>query len=182
MGPKKDNFSSSLYIESSLQVFFFDQLTSLNQKSTQPVPSELIFYSSKIMDKFGDTSNLFEEREGKVSEKILGTKLLEANHLEANKKKRILKDVGDTALIICGYFSDSLNRKIVDASYYEELGRTAYNTLDNYVPSVYDVDSFYKRISLNFSLLTNMMSIISKNVFNSQESHLLILNQKIKVS
>ncbi len=174
--------NAHLSTESSLQVFFFDRLTELNKKSTHPIPSELIFYSSKIMDKFGDASALFEEREGKVSEKILGTKLLEASHLEMNKKKRLLKDVGDTALMLCGYFSDSLNRKIIDVGYYEELGRTAYQTLDSYVPSVYDMNSFYKMISLSFSQITTMMSLISKDVFTSQESHLLILNQKIKIS
>ena len=118
-----------LSLESSLQVYFFDRLSELNQKMAPPLTPEMIYYSAKIMDKFGDPQKLFEKREGRVSQKILGTKLLEANNLEPIKRKRVLKDIGDTALFMTGYFTDNLNRKIVDVSYYQELGKVAYKNV-----------------------------------------------------
>jgi hypothetical protein len=42
---------------------------------------------------------------------------------------RQLKDVGDTSLYVSGFFSDSLQRKLVDVDYYIQMGGTAYSML-----------------------------------------------------
>ena len=97
-------------LESSLQSYFYTQLQEFNKKSTEPLPNETIYYSSLVMDKFGDSGNYFETIEGKVREKVLGMKFLETSHMTREEKKRTLKDIGDTALLICGFFSESLNK------------------------------------------------------------------------
>ena len=43
------------------------------------------------------------------------------------KRKRALKDIGDTALLLCGCFGDSLKSKIIDLGFYEDLGAVALN-------------------------------------------------------
>ncbi|MBT3983531.1 MAG: hypothetical protein HOE90_19400 [Bacteriovoracaceae bacterium] len=73
-----------------------------------------------------------------------------------------MKDVGDTALIMCGYFSDSVNNTIVDLSYYRGIGKTAYTRLHSYVPSFYDKKNFYKDISMGFEDVVSVISILSK--------------------
>jgi len=40
-----------------------------------------------------------------------------------------LKQIGDLSLFISGFFSDSLNRKLVDVDYYVSIGGCAYNIL-----------------------------------------------------
>src|SRR5262245_43562577 len=42
---------------------------------------------------------------------------------------RQLKDVGDTSLYVSGFFSDSLQRKLVDVDYYIQMGGAAYMEL-----------------------------------------------------
>lgn len=158
--------SNSLVIESSLQCYFYDQLRSINEKSRDPLPNEAIYYSSLVMDKFGESGKFFETKEGKVREKILGTKLLQTSSMTKGERKRALKDIGDTALLICGYFSDSLNKKIIDTGYYQELGQTAYRKLNSVVPQAYDVPSFFKGLSFDFERLTMVMNLVSEKTLN----------------
>lgn len=155
---------NTITLESSLQGFFFDELNNVNRKSSNPLPQETIYYSSNVMDKFGSTENFFEFDEGKVREKILGLKLLESSQLSTAQQKAALLDVGDTALIVCGFFSDSLNKKLVDARYYRDLGITAYNRLNSYVPEIMEVQDFYQDLGRRFDALTTLMTVISKKL------------------
>ncbi len=151
-----------LVLENSLQVFFFDHLQEVNKKLLNPLSQETIFYSSIVMDNFGESSKLFEQVDNRVREKILGIKLMESSQLPREKQKKALKDIAETSLFICGYFADSLNRKIVDVRYYEDLGKIAYTRLNNYSSEVYDVPSFYKMMANNFSHVTFLMNLVSK--------------------
>ena len=179
---KANSKESNLIESASLQGYFFDQLHSVNEKSISPLPKEALFYSSIVMDKMGESSEYFDIREGKVREKILGMKLLEATHLPAEKRKRVYQDIGDTALLLCGYFSQSLNQKIVDESYYHKLGVQAYSHLNNIIPEVYDVASFFETMSLSFSRITQLMSVVSQNLMsNDPHENLLIVIDPTKV-
>jgi len=176
---------NSLILEASLQTFFFDQLQSVNQKSQIQLPNETIYYSSLVMDKFGHSHEYFEIVDGKVREKVLGMKLLESSHLSRREQQRELKDIGDTALVLCGFFSDSINeRKLLDIKYYRDIGQAAYRRLNGIVPSFYDVDSFYDGLSRQFDILTNLMQIVQKtHLKKDDESGVhLILSQNLKVS
>lgn len=173
---------SSVSLESSLQSFFYSQLMEFNKKSSYPLPNEAIYYSSLVMDKFGSSGELFETSEGKVREKVLGVKLLESSNLSAKERTRQLKDIGDTALIVCGFFSDSLKKKIVDTKYYQEVGQIAYRQLNSVVPTAYDVPSFFDGLSFNFDKITNVMSLVSEKTFNrdwDSESVYLFVSKKL---
>lgn len=185
---KQESDTKELILETSLQAFFYDQLQEINRKSNYPLPNEAIYYSSLVMDKFGLSGHFFEENEGKVSEKVLGIKLLESSNLSTVKQKRILRDIGDTALFVCGYFSDSLKRKLVDESYYQNLGRMAYKRLNHIIPDAYKVPSFFKVLAKNFTSITTLMSVVSKmneeNASQFEESFVLFVanNTNIKAS
>lgn len=181
---KSDKLSHSFTLESSLQSYFFGQLQDINEKSQEPLPTETIYYGSLVMDKFGDASKYFEKEEGKVRDKILGIKLLQTSQMSREERKRTLKDVGDTALLICGFFSDSLNKKILDTKYYQELGQTAYRRLNHEVPQAYDVPSFFELISVRFDQLTTVMNLVSAQTLGNDsflDSAYLITNKKIAV-
>jgi hypothetical protein len=49
-----------------------------------------------------------------------------------DERVRQLKDVGDTSLYVSGFFSDSLQRKLVDVDYYIQMGGAAYTELARY--------------------------------------------------
>lgn len=153
---------SKLILESSLQCFFFESLRLMNQKVLSPLSQETIFYSSLVMDNFGESSKLFIQEDNKTKEKILGIKLLESVNLSREKQKIELKDIAETSLFICGFFSDSLNRKIIDVNYYESLGKAAYQRLNHLIPDFYDVPSFYNQMARNFGEVTLLMNLVAK--------------------
>ena len=172
----------SLILETSLQAFFYDQLAELNKKTAAPLPNETIYYSSIVMDKFSQSKEYFEILDGKVREKTLGKKLLECTHLSKVTQKRELRDIGDTALLLCGFFSESLNKKIIDLSYYHEVGQIAYRRLNTIIPDVFQVESFYDQLSDKFKDMTQMMTIVAQqnNMLGADDRGVIYFsNQKI---
>ncbi len=166
---EKPTSKSPIITDTSLQGYFFDQLTKVNKKSLCPVNEEFLFYSSNVLNKFSSSQNYFEVKDGKVREKILGIKLLEAQQNSREEQKRIYLDVGDTSLFLCGYFAGSLNRKIIDVSYYQNLGKLAYLHLDGLVPNYFGKNAFYKNLSELFELLAAMFSSISEEVVSNNK-------------
>ena len=179
----RETDSTNLVLESSLQGFFFDRLQEVNKKTSRPVSNESIYYLSLVLDQFGESAKLFEEEQGRLKEKVLGVKLLESSYLPETQRKRCLKEIGDTALFVSGYFYESLNSKLIDVGYYENLGQIAYKNLDGFFPKAYEVQSFYKNLSQRFNCLTNLVSVISREVFSNDMNEMpyLIVSDKNKI-
>lgn len=153
---------SKIILGTSLQAFFYTHLQDYNKRSLTPLKQETIFYSSMVMDNYGDSSKFFEQVDNRVREKILGIKLMESSQFPREKQKKVLRDIAETSLIVCGYFQDSLNKKLIDVRYYEDIGRIAYSRLDSFTPEAYDIPSFFKIMANQFSDITLLMSLVSK--------------------
>ncbi len=157
-----------------LKSFFFQGLDELNNRSLCPVPQETIFYSSTVLDRLALSATFFEEDGGKMREKILGTKLLEAASLGREEQRRIYQDVGDAALVLCGYFAESVTKKkILDTGYYQQLGSTAYGRLNALVPRHMDVPSFFGVLATSFVPLTALIGMLASRDRFDQDKHLL---------
>ena len=59
----------------------------------------------------------------------LGPRLARALQAAGASQRDALRKVGDQSLFISGFFSDSLNRSLVDVDYYIHLGECAYRSL-----------------------------------------------------
>lgn len=59
----------------------------------------------------------------------LGPELLKAMQAGGSLKRERLRRVGDKTLLILGFFPERVDRKMVDTSYYINLGELAYGTL-----------------------------------------------------
>jgi hypothetical protein len=153
---------TKLLLGTSLQGFFYDHLDQFNKKLMNPLGQETIFYSSLVMDAYGESAKFFEQDNDRTREKILGIKLMESTQLSREKQKQVLKDIAETSLLICGYFNDSFNKKILDAKYYEDIGKMAYARLNAFAPEAYDVPFFYKKMATEFSDVTLLMNLVAK--------------------
>lgn len=164
---------NKIILSSNLKGFFFEGLSEINKKSLCPVPESIIYYSSSVLDKFALSDHFFETSDGKVREKILGMKLLEATQYSREDQKKIYQEVGDMSLLVCGYFSESVNKKIVDTQYYAQLGKMAYSHLNHVSPSFLDIPSFYGLVATCFESMTSLMTILaSKGRGSSQREYL----------
>ena len=163
-----------IILSTNLKGFFFEGLSELNKKSLCPVPDSIIYYSSDVLDKFALSEDFFETSDGKVREKILGTKLLEASQYSRDEQKKVYKEVGDMSLLVCGYFSESVNKKIVDTQYYAQLGKMAYSHLNNVSPTFFDIPSFYGMVATCFESLTTLMTIMATKDRREAGSNLIL--------
>lgn len=170
------NADGKIILNANLRGFFFEGLNEINKKSLCPIPESIIFYSSNVLDRFALSQDFFEHSDGKVREKILGTKLLEAMQLPREEQKQVYKDVADMSLMVCGYFAESVNRKIVDTTYYAQLGKMAYSHLNNLIPSFLDIPCFYGMVSTSFESTTLLMNIMASKTRLEEGTHLLLGN------
>lgn len=162
----------------SLQSFFFNDLNEINKKSLCPIPESIIYYSSEVLEKFSLSEDFFDFSEGKAKEKILGMKLLEATQYPREEQKRIYKDVADMSLMVCGYFSESVSKKIVDTQYYSQLGKMAYGRLDNCAPAFLDIPCFYSMLATSFENLTTLLNLLANKNKNEKDSNFLLSKER----
>lgn len=166
---EKKKSETDIVLSESLKFYFYEQLRDLNKNSLCPVPEETIYYSSEVLEKCAFSQEFFNFEGGKAREKVLGMELLQASAYSPEKKKRAYKDIGDTALVMTGYFSKSINDKILGSDYYVRLGQMAYEKLDVAQPKCFDVPSFYKVMATCFENLAQMMSVIMQRSEGNQE-------------
>ncbi len=151
-----------LVTESSLQSYFYKILEEINNGIISPLPQEFIFYSSDVLDQYGDAKK-FE------SEKPLGIKFLEAGSCKTQEKKKILKEVGDQSLLMSSYYSFSIEKKIINKDYYIKLGKSAYSRLNQLSPELYDVPSFFSNLSQRFEILAALCLRLSLELNSDNE-------------
>lgn len=163
---------SKIILETNLRTYFFESLSHLNAESPCPMPQSLIFYSSDLLERFCLSEDYFEVQEGKVREKILGLKLLESTNLSATEQVRVLRDVADTSLLVSSYFSDSLRKKVVDVNYYCNIGKNAYERLNNVSPHYLDIPSFYHMLATSFDRVGLLLKKLSIQSFSTKEKEI----------
>ncbi|OLE83243.1 MAG: hypothetical protein AUF76_06965 [Acidobacteria bacterium 13_1_20CM_2_65_9] len=62
----------------------------------------------------------------------LALRLGQALETGGMRQRTSLKHIGDLSLFVSGFFSDSLNRKVVDVDYYVSIGGYAYMALSRF--------------------------------------------------
>jgi hypothetical protein len=88
-----------------------------------------------------------------------------------------LRRVGDLSLFISGFFSDSLNRGLVDVDYYIQLGGSAYGSLARQAPG----DTFgdvFDELSEKFSDFVDVLTEVSERTSLTSNTDLLRLYEK----
>lgn len=106
----------------------------------------------------------------------LGIRLLRSLEADDSRNRAALRRVGDLTLFISGFFSDSLNRKLVDIDYYVTLGGYAYGSL-----SRREVDSFasvFAELAAKFVALVDILTEVSEQSAVASNADLLRLYEK----
>lgn len=134
-----------------LSDFFYKDLSVRNKTTPCPIPEEFVFYSSLTLEKYAFAENYFETSNSGVSEKILGMRYLESQKKSTDERITELKDIGDTVLVLLGFFSDSINKKIISRDYYFSIARNAYSDLNKLDSQFYDIPNFYNMFASSLS-------------------------------
>ena len=106
----------------------------------------------------------------------LAVRLARALECGGVRQRTSLKEIGDVALFVSGFFSDSLNRKLVDVDYYVSIGGCAYNAL-----SRVETDTFspvFAELGEKFVGFVGVLSEVSERTSCASNSDLMRLYEK----
>jgi len=111
-----------------------------------------------------------------AEETPLALRLAQALESGGLRQRASLRHIGDRALFVSGFFSDSLNRKLVDVDYYVSIGGCAYNAL-----SRVETDTFspvFAELGTKFVGFVDVLSEVSERTSCTSNVDLLRLYEK----
>jgi hypothetical protein len=106
----------------------------------------------------------------------LSVRLVQALESGGMRQRASLKQIGDLSLFIAGFFSESLNRKMVDVDYYATIGGRAYHAL-----SRVETDTFspvFAELGSKFVDFVDVLSEVSERTSCATNVDLLRLYEK----
>lgn len=141
--------------------FFRVELSSLLAKQQVSAPAETLEYLTDLMVRFMDSEHFFVKTStGKLEDNTLADLYAEYLQGGVEKKKVALQRLGDICLMVTGFFSDSLKRKVVDIDYYQGMGGSAYMTLSQF--HLKQLSGLFKELSLKFKTYSGVISELSE--------------------
>lgn len=170
--------NKSIYIVSAAEYFKETVAEAINKRKVQTFP-QAQEYLINILKNYIQTGNLFDSKteDGRNTRKTLAEMFLEAQGLDKNSKKEVLKKLGEVSLYVSGFFSDSFNRKIIDVDYYIDMGEVAYSTLAEETKE--DLSrKVYLEFSKKFLEFVDVLSYISQHSLIQHEENVLRIYEK----
>lgn len=127
---KEDPARAAVAPAADVRPFFHELLGSAMSHQRVAVRNETEVYLVGLLSDFLSTEHLFAgEEEDSRSHEPLAFMLKKAVEAPREERALHLRRMGDTALYVSGFFSDSLSRKLVDVDYYAQMGGRAYGAL-----------------------------------------------------
>jgi hypothetical protein len=112
---------------------------------------------------------------GVADEEALGIRLAKALQAGGALQRDGLRRVGDQSLFISGFFSDSLNRSLVDVDYYIALGERAYGSLARTDDTLSDV---FDELAEKFAGFVDVLGEVSERSALASNTDLLRLYER----
>jgi hypothetical protein len=151
---------------------YFKELVEAAMQHQQLAARELTsFYLVNLLAGFVRLNDVAQQ-----NEEPLGIRLAKALQAGGSMQRDGLRRVGDMSLFISGFFSDSLNRRLVDVDYYITLGECAYGSLARQTDDTFS--DVFDELSEKFSGFVDVLGEVSERTALSSNSDLLRLYEK----
>lgn len=109
-------------------------------------------------------------------DEALGVRLARALQTAGIAQRDGLRKVGDMSLFISGFFSDSLNRSLVDVDYYVQLGECAYGWLARQGDAA--LGDVFDELSGRFTTFVDVIGEVSERTAMTSNGDLLRLYER----
>lgn len=106
----------------------------------------------------------------------LAIRLAEALESGGIRQRVTLREIGDGALFVSGFFSDSLRRKLVDVDYYVSIGGTAYTALSRVETDTFS--SVFAELADKFVIFVDVLAEVSERTSCASNLDLLRLYER----
>ena len=157
--------SGGLILETNLESYFHERVRDARKSLACMIADEVEFYLVQLLCEFS-------RGEGKAQPMEEPLALIYHRALDADPLTRLslLKDLGDLALYVAGYFSDALHNQSVDEDYYVSMGGTAYSCVADLMTSQRKGDGvadIYAEMSTKFESLVRLLNEVSAENYSS---------------
>lgn len=157
-----------------VRVYFHEALTSAIARQRVAVRGETEVYLVNLLVEYLSPEQLFiREADGRLDAEPLAFMLKRAVESAPGERARHLKRMGDTALYVSGFFSDSLARGLVDVDYYAAMGGRAYDVLGGMRGG--GVAAVFSELAEKFLVIVDVLSEISERAAMTSNAGLLRL-------
>lgn len=168
----------------SAEDFFSEILTQAFEAKKIAPPAPIKNYLVALLHHYLDSKNLFEEENldelGRRKPQTLAEMYMVALQSDLPARVDLLKKLADKSLYISGFFSDSLQGRVIDIDYYIEMGGTAYAYLAESTRED-SVARIYKHFSHRFLDFVEVLSILSQRAqLQSNQNILRIYDRYMK--
>jgi len=140
--------------------------------NVRPLPA-VKDYLVDLLEFHVQTNNLFPKQYGTLAELWLESQ----NAQNIRQQRERLKALGDRALYISGFFSESLQRKIVDIDYYIQMGELAFGYLSELSRNE-SQGHIYRILSQKFSRWVEMIHFVALRSFPNSDAGVLRLYEQ----
>jgi hypothetical protein len=138
----------------SVQEFFHDRVCAAMRNQGVDSSELTEFYLVNLLSEYARMS---------LDERALALRLSEAATALPDERARRLRDIGDQTLYVSGFFSDSLQRGLVDVDYYIQIGGTAYRQLARMTnPVAQPFGEVYHELAGKFPRFVDVLAEVSE--------------------
>lgn len=160
----------------SAQEFFENAISEAMSETGTHTTVQVRTYLTQLLKQYILTENLFDETDssGRKTRDTLAELYLRAHAVDLPERFELLKKLGDSSLYISGFFSDSLQRKLVDVDYYMEMGGVAYADLAG-VSREQSNGQMFREFSVRFVEFVEVLNVIAQKSQVQNENNILRL-------
>ncbi len=167
--------------ERSALAFFNERVTSALANQRVDATDDARFYLVSLLNDRLDAHHARTGHDKDLEDTPLALVLARALQATLSEQVALLKALGDRALYVSGFFSDSLARKVVDVDYYVSMGEMAYGRLAGVMkggrrPSTYG--ELYDELASRFPAFVEVLNEVSEGLSLTSNSGLLRLYER----
>lgn len=173
---------TTVVAERTLSAFFHQEVTETMKGMGLKASKHAEYYLVQLLSDFATSDRLCSDPTDPTSCDeplvMIFKRAMDAPH---EQRVQLLKHLGDFALYISGFFSDSLTPKLVDLSYYISMGSSAYRQLSSIMQRHRHGDVFsglFTEMSKQFVPFVDVLSEISENARPSNNASLLSVYER----
>lgn len=134
-------------------------------------------YVVNLLTMFSRSEDLYEDHGDTYGLRPLALMMADAADANtAEQRSFSLQRIGDVALFIAGFFSDSLAHKLVDLDYYIHMGGTAYGSLSDAIrgttrgSALCDV---YRELAYKFQIVVDILNEVRDGASHANDANVL---------
>jgi len=146
----------------NLQDYFRTSIEDVVARQNVDIDPHAAYYVVNMLTLFSRSDELYEDDGDYYGLRPLALMLADAADAESvDHRNHLLRRIGDVALFIAGFFSDSLASRVVDIDYYIHMGGNAYGSLSEEVRGTFRgnaIAPIYNELAIKFQILVDVLN------------------------